>query len=197
MDQSSRPQYLAPFPSNDAEVHYPHHRVRHKLERWNLPGLPRVVADRFLHTIAARCSAACRRCGVRNGVEQMVYCSPVPGAGQPLQLLHVGLRRRSRGQFGTLQQVPPSSQISQAFLRIHEDYLLPLWIGVDSAHKGDDNLLLRAALGAYSVYRTTNAARAHMGISVVEAEGALRQALREAATGHAVAERTVDSTCVL
>ena len=41
----------------DADFLHPHYRIRRKLARWRLPGLPRIVAERFerhLQTIRSR-----------------------------------------------------------------------------------------------------------------------------------------------
>ena len=49
--------------------------------------------------------------------------------------------------------------------------------------------MVRAAVGAYATYRAVNAAHAQAGMSTIAADGALRQALREAA--HEASERYI------
>ena len=68
-------------------------------------------------------------------------------------------------------------------LGLHEEYLLPLWLGVDQ-RQSEDGMLAVGALGAYAAYRTTNAARAQGGLSQEEAKRAFRQAAFEGMAGH-------------
>ena len=61
-------------------------RVRHKLARWNLAGLPRVTASRCAKLLKdlKRLVPACVRCGLENYVERLDYRSTVPGAWECL-----------------------------------------------------------------------------------------------------------------
>ena len=171
----------------------PHFRIRGKLQRWELPGLPRVIADRFERNlarlrylvpprvVAAVFSTAWNRwCTARRFQQRhriWNFCKLGCGGSAEDSIEHYARCHIARQFHGNM-------------LRIRDSWLLPWWIGVQDSH-AEDSCLILGSLGAYAMYRTINAPRARGGVSREEAIPALRQALHEAASGHAKAERAL------
>ena len=128
----------------------PHHRVREKFDRWQLDGLPRVVADRFLdrlvrlkrlfppRVIAAVFSTAwnrwCteRRFQRRNG---------------PHNRCVLGCGGDAEDSIEHYSRCFAIRRFHQGFLRIADDWLLPVWLGIYSTPVCDDHLARGAMRG--------------------------------------------------
>lgn len=173
----------------------PHHRVRMKLERWQLPHIPRVAADRFLNRIVElrarvppRVSAAVlgtawnRWCTARRFQRRESAantCLLGCGGGAEDSIEHYSRCRILRAFHASV-------------LDIQDDFLLPMWLGTADAARHPE-LHTRGAIGAYAAYTVTNAARHGLPFEGDSAARALQQAAREAAIGHTFAERVLSS----
>ena len=155
--------------------------------------MPRRVADRFLRhlprlrrlvpprVVAAVFSTAWNRwCTLRR----------YQGRSDPLNVCRFGCGGNAEDSLEHYGRCASVRRFHRCFLRIDADWLLPEWIGVQEVPCSDDSCAL-AAIGAYAVYSVFNLARASCSLSPDEAERALQQAAREAALGHAQAERTL------
>ena len=174
-----------------AEARSPHFRIRHKLSRWQLPGVPRQLADAFQtslgrlrrlvppRVVAAVFSTAWNRwCTFRRFHQRGDagnFCRLGCGGGAEDSIEHYSRCRVMRHFHATS-------------LRIDAESLLPHWSGVHAGRQ-DDELLAKGALGAYAAYRATNSTRATGAVTAAAAGRALQQALREAAIGHRTSER--------
>ncbi|CAK0898423.1 unnamed protein product [Prorocentrum cordatum] len=171
----------------------PHFRIRHKFERWQLPGAPRTAATRFEHNlqrlrglvpprvVAAVFSTGWNRwCTARRFQRRAAtsnFCKLGCGGVAEDSIEHYTRCRAVRRFHATS-------------MRIDADWLLPHWLVVHHTQRSDVDLVL-GALRAYAVYRATNAARALGGMTAEGAARALQQALRDAVAGHRGAERVL------
>ena len=172
-------------------IQHPHYRIRHKLERWHLPGRPRVVADRFLDRLARlRLLAPPRVSAAVFSTAWNRWCTErrFQRRGGMGNVCRLGCGGRAEDSIEHYARCRTVRRFHASSLRIVDDWLLPRWLGTHDAQVSDDQLLL-GALGAYAAYRTTNAARAEGALSEQEAFRALQQSLREAVGGHLAAER--------
>ena len=162
-------------------------RAREKLQRWNLPVLPRRLGDRFVRQMARlrelvppRVAAAsfsvawnrwctARRFQRRDALSN--FCQLGCGGDAEDSLEHYGRCRVLR-------------TFHSRHLALHHSWLFPWWIGA-AEEQSEADALVAGALGAYVAYRATNAARAHGGFVEAVAHQALSQALLEAHAGHA------------
>jgi hypothetical protein len=178
------------------ELPHPHYRVREKLERWKLPGTPRVVADRFLrhiaqlgHLVPPRVIAAVfstawnRWCTARRFQHRNRACNHCRlgcGGGAEDSIEHYSRCRAVREFHATV-------------LNLQDDWLLPFWLGTHNSQGNDADLLACGAIGAFAVYSVTNVARHGGSFSHAEAKHALGQAAKEATLGHGKALRILSS----
>ena len=178
---------------------WPQERLRHKLQRWRLPGTPRAVTDRVLKRLRAlealvppRVHAAvlstlwnrwvtARRYQRRSSVECRCLLGCPPQAEDSIEhylrcpaVLDVGRRRLAMNM---------NSQESLPYLLLATGP--PALFSLDS-------WLTRCALLVYAVYRTTNAARHSCPFVGEEARRALVEALYEGARGHGKATVVAD-----
>ena len=161
-------------------------RIRHKLERWKLDGLPRRTGEKFSmslkqigrlvppRVVAAVFGTAwnrwctARRFQKRNS--QLNMCKLGCGGNAEDSIEHYSRCRVLRSAHDTE-------------LGIRTSWLLPFWLGVQDGCL-QDVWLARGALGAYSALRVTNAARQAGGWHPDTTRRAFQQAMLEGAAGH-------------
>ena len=170
-------------------------RVRVRLERWQLGPNRRLTAERFLYHLEAlraltppRVSAAVFSTGWNR------WCT-----ARRHQRRHHAVNRCLLGCGGMAEDsVEHYSRCAavrtfhDSTLRIREDWLLPGWLGTQ-ATAIDPVTRTLWAVGAYAVYRTTNAARQRGHLSHGQAVAALKQAAKEGVLGHTKACLALDS----
>ena len=152
-----------------------HFRIRHKLDTWRLPGTPGNVATRFE-----------QRLGMLQGLVPPRVIAAVFSAAWDRWCRE----RRFQDSIEHYARCCTVRRFHRTSLRMDVEWLLPHWLGAHDLQLQERTLVL-GALGAYSVYRASNVARAHGGVPADVAFQALQQALREAAAGHPGAERTL------
>ena len=161
-------------------------RMRHKLARFNLPGLARHTSEscvRLLQRLAGlvppRVSAACLRTlwngwVTRDRFQQGAHSHCVFGCGMGIDSMkhypYCNVVRRFRRSFLRLEDEP------------HEIFSNFVTLGVNLGTL-DDNMLVRRAVLVYAVYCSSNQARnARVHITPENAEGMLQQNATNAAS---------------
>ncbi|CAK0811150.1 unnamed protein product [Prorocentrum cordatum] len=170
-----------------------HFQIRHKLDRWLLPGTPRNAATRFEQrmgllrglvpprVVAAVFSAAWNRWCTERRFQRRANAT---------KLCRFGCGGAAEDSIEHYDRCCTVRHFHRTSLRLEAEWLLPHWLGARDFQLQENTLVL-GALGAYAVYRASNVARAHSGMPAEAALRVLQQALREAAAGHRSAERTL------
>ena len=184
-----------------ADPMYGHRRLAHKLERWQLDGNSRILADRVLPRLqdlrkmvpprvqAAAFSTLWNRWTTTRRFQQVT--SPHTGC-----LLGCAATR-DLDSIEHYLRCPVVIEAAKVKLGMHLtpetswDHLLLAGSVPDGQHA--ESWWARCALVLYATYRTTNAARHQGAMSPHTAIAALKQAFYEGAKNHAQATRLVDN----
>ena len=166
-------------------------RLRHKLERWHLPGLPGPVAEKVLRLVPPRVHTAVfstlwnRWCTGRR-FQLRGSCSCL-----------LGCRSQAEDSIEHYLRCPIVLDVARARLGLHmtstDSWAKLLLATPAGAGTSDVTWLTRCALLLYTVYRATNAARHSNTFAPEEARRALIQAIYEGARGHRNASVCADT----
>ena len=171
----------------EAESYQTHYRVRHKLERWRLPGLPRQTADRYeKHMLQVSRTAPPRVTAAVISTAWNRWCTArrFQARDSPANICQLGCGGDAEDSIEHYCRCSVITECHKAMLGIQPQWLLPLWIGTHDKCKNED-VRIRGAVGAYAAYKTTNMARHMGGITSEAAKRAFHQAVSDATAGSA------------
>ena len=178
---------------------WPQERLRHKIQRWQLPGTARAVTDRVLKRLRALQALVPPR--VHAALFSTLWNRWVTARR---------FQRRSSAECRCLLGCPPAAEDSiehylrcpvvldfgrrrlAMYMNSQESFALLLLATGPPGTIPLDSWLKRCALLIYAIYRTTNAARHSRPFGVEEARRALAEALYEGARGHRNATAVAD-----
>jgi hypothetical protein len=171
-------------------------RMRSKLKRWHLPGLPRVVASRALAGLKAlrslvppRVSAAVlstmwNRWTTARRFQRRARCT-------------LGCSLSAEDSIEHYSRCPVVRTVASNRLGMYDTgaSFLPLFNLVADELRSEPrkSRLVRAAVLTYATYRSTQTARYAGGLTTERAAEYMVQYIKEAVRGHAVATRLIDS----
>ena len=163
------------------------------MERWELDIFPRVLADRLLSTMKSLRSKAPPRVAVAvlsTAWNRWCTARRFQKRGTAANNCVLGCGGGAEDSIEHYARCRCVRKFHAQDLGIPGDYLLPIWLNVDGISRTDEQKV-RAAIGAYAVYNTTNAARQEGGWADHVAIRALQQSAREGAMGHKFAETSL------
>ena len=160
----------------------PHYRIRKKLERWKLPGTPRVQGDRFqrfLYQLKSRATPRVQAAVLKLAWNGWGTCRRFQGARAASATCLVGRQRCAETPWSTTTTAPPSRPYTKKWEAPRQTGVSPFG-GTATAHKRIQDCNINDAKSAYATFITTNAARRRGGISAEEAGTIFRDSFLQA-----------------
>ena len=166
----------------DSEALHPHYRIRRKLARWRLPGLPRIVAERFerhLQAIRSRVPPRVSAAVFGTAWNRWVTARRFQNSNARVNVCVLGCGTDSNDSIEHYSRCKLLRRCHSEHLGLTADWLLPIWLGSADQLSVEDRT--KGALGVYISYRLTNLGRSTPGFSAREARDGFRKLVEELA----------------
>ena len=174
-----------------------HHRIRDKLARWKIEGLPRQAAEdyqKFLKELVTPTPPRVRAAVISTAWNRWATERRWQRRNAENKCCVFQCRPEAEDSIEHYQHCPIIQEAHWRHIRLRPDgrgSLLPAWILGRGLCKEDK---VRAAIGAYATYRTFNLQKFGQKLSQEEVIEAFGQYVREAALRHRKAEAIILST---